>query len=53
MSLGKLLNRMCPKCGGELVPGIFIDKSGEVLPDALKCKPCDWVWERPTGAEGE
>lgn len=48
MSLGKLIERMCPKCGGDLETGIFIDKHGqESIANALHCKPCNWVWEKP------
>jgi hypothetical protein len=41
-----LMERVCPKCGGELVPGIWVSKT-EALASALKCTPCNWVWEKP------
>ena len=43
----KLMELMCIKCGGELTTGIFIPAKGGFIPDALMCKICEWVWEKP------
>ena len=47
MSEAKLMERMCPKCRGELTEGFFLGKDGNNIMNALKCGPCNWVWEKP------
>jgi len=45
----KLIERMCPKCGGELSEGMFFPKKGrreKVTLHALHCASCEWVWDR-------
>lgn len=47
-AIAKLMERMCPDCNGELIAGVFIvKKTGLLIPNALICKPCNWVYEAP------